>query len=241
MFDRLSAQSFVVAPRFIAGSDFNLAHRGRAEVRDYETLEEMFEEITRVVCTRGERRYVYAYWPDLDRLAHEHGIGSDATHEHLAELDAGFARFLGRLAGSDTLVVVTADHGIIDTSQERLIDLGDHPELAGTLVLPLCGEPRVAYCYVRPERTRDFERYVGQVLAPHAVLWSSRELVAQNYFGSGTPHPELEERIGDYTLIMKENYVIKDWLFGEPRHAQIGVHGGLSEQELYVPLIVASG
>ena len=37
---------------------------------------------------------------------------------------------------------------------------------------------------------------------------------------------------------MKGNYVIKDWLFAEHRHTQIGVHGGLSEQELYVPLIL---
>jgi hypothetical protein len=241
VFERLRAQSHVVAPRFIAHSDFNLAHRGRAAVRDYETLEEMFGEISRIVRAPGGRRYVYAYWPELDRLAHEHGIGSEAAQAHLAELDAGFARFLDRLAGSDTLVVATADHGIIDTTPESQIDLGDHPDLAETLVLPLCGEPRVAYCYVRPGRMRDFEHYVGTTLAAYARLWPSRELVARNYFGTGVPHPRLEERIGDYTLIMKDNYVIRDWLFGEPHYVQIGVHGGLSEQELYVPLIVASG
>ena len=65
---------------------------------------------------------------------------------------------LGDIAGSDTLVIVTADHGIIDTARDRVIDLEDHPQLAETLVLPLCGEPRVAYCYVRPDRRRDFER-----------------------------------------------------------------------------------
>lgn len=241
VFDRLRARSHVVAPRFIAGSDFNRAHRGRAAVRGYETLEEMFGEISRVVRAPGGRRYVYAYWPDLDRIAHEHGIGSEAAQAHLAEFDAGFARFLERLAGSDTLVVATADHGIIDTAPEHLIDLGDHPELAGMLVLPLCGEPRVAYCYVRPDRTRDFEHYADRELAPYAVLRPSRDLVAQNFFGTGVPHPRLDERIGDYTLIMKGNHVIRDWLFGEQRYTQVGVHGGLSEQELYVPLIVASG
>ena len=32
---------------------------------------------------------------------------------------------------------------------------------------------------------------------------------------------------------------IKDWILGERRHVQIGVHGGTSEQETTVPLIVA--
>ena len=240
VFDRISAHSHVIAPRHIARSDFNLAHTGRAEVRDFQTLEQMFEGITRAVHTATERSYVYAYWPHLDRIAHEHGIASNVAHDHLAELDTGFEQLLGSITGSGTLVILTADHGIIDTEQNRVIDLEDHPGLAETLVLPLCGEPRVAYCYVQPDRRDDFERYFNRKLASYATLWPSRELVARNYFGPGVPHPRLHERVGDYTLIMKDNYVIKDWLFAERRYSQVGVHGGLSEQELYVPLVVAT-
>jgi hypothetical protein len=208
-------------------------------VHAYRTLEQMFGLIAQAVRSTGQRSYVYAYWPELDRIAHQYGCASNEAVEHLAGLDAGFDRLLADLDGSDTLVVVTADHGIIDSSMDRVVDLADHPDLAGTLVMPLCGEPRVAYCYVRPDACQDFEQYVRHVLAPVAELWPSRELVARNCFGPGSPHPGLHERVGDYTLIMKENYVIKDWLFSEQRYIQVGVHGGLSEQELYVPLIVA--
>jgi len=240
LFDRLRAHCHVIAPQHIARSDFNTAHRGRALLHDFLTAEQMFAHITGIVRSARERSYVYAYWPQLDAIAHAHGSGSDAAQEHLAGLDAGFARFIAGIAGSDTLVIVTADHGIIDTEPQRVIELEQHPELAETLVLPLCGEPRVAYCYVQPERAREFEGYVRRELAPYATLWPSRDLVARNFFGQGMPHPRLHERIGDYTLIMKDNYVIKDWLLAEPRYSQVGVHGGLSEQELYVPLIVAA-
>jgi hypothetical protein len=37
---------------------------------------------------------------------------------------------------------------------------------------------------------------------------------------------------------MKQNYVIKDWLLGERRYVHVGVHGGVSEQEMHVPLII---
>jgi hypothetical protein len=38
---------------------------------------------------------------------------------------------------------------------------------------------------------------------------------------------------------MKNNYTIKDWILGEQRHLTLGVHGGVSAAEMYVPLIVA--
>jgi hypothetical protein len=40
-------------------------------------------------------------------------------------------------------------------------------------------------------------------------------------------------------LLMRDNYVIKDYLLGEHPFTQVGVHGGLSADELDVPLIVA--
>jgi hypothetical protein len=44
--------------------------------------------------------------------------------------------------------------------------------------------------------------------------------------------------VGEDVLVMKENYIIKDRLLTEKAFQQCGVHGGLSAQELYVPLIL---
>jgi arylsulfatase A-like enzyme len=154
-------------------------------------------------------------------------------------VDAGFARLLAELAGTDTLVVATADHGFVDTHREKVIELDDHPDLAETLLVPLCGEPRVAYCYVRPSAQRAFEHYVETRLSHCATLARSADLIAQGWFGPGAAHPHLAERIGDYTLVMKDGYAIRDQVPGERRHRQIGVHGGTSEEEMLVPLVVA--
>lgn len=64
--------------------------------------------------------------------------------------------------------------------------------------------------------------------------------MAQGWFGPGAAHPRLQERVGDYLLLMNDGYVIKDLVPGERPFYPIGNHGGLSEDELYVPLIVAS-
>ena len=52
------------------------------------------------------------------------------------------------------------------------------------------------------------------------------------------PNKKLFDRVGDYVLIMKENYIIKDSLAGRKVERNKGNHGGLSSQEMFVPLIV---
>ena len=52
------------------------------------------------------------------------------------------------------------------------------------------------------------------------------------------PNPKLKDRIGDYVLIMKEGHIIKDSLMGRKESYHIGNHGGVSKEEMFVPLIV---
>lgn len=240
LFNRMVARSYVVAPEHIIHSDYNRTHMGNAEPRGYETLRGLFAITAGIVQQSRERSYVYAYWPELDRLAHEHGIASREAAAHLAELDAAFERFLQRVRGSDTAVIVTADHGFIDTGPAHDIELDAHPGLAETLLLPLCGDRRVAYCYVRHGRHAAFERYVRDELAAHVEIYPSEDLIARGFFGLGAPHPRLHERTGDYTLVMRGNAAIKDWLHNERRYTQVGVHGGLSSAEMLVPLVVVT-
>lgn len=239
VFDRLRARSHVVAPERIIHSAYNVAHQGVARLRPFAKLADMFHAVNQIVRASTERTYVYAYWPEFDRLAHEHGCASREAVMHLGDIDRAFASFLHSVAGSDTTVIVTADHGFIDARPDQLIELDVHPRLARTLVLPLCGERRAAFCYVHAGQRQEFVNYVEAHLAEHADLHDSATLVESGYFGLGPPHPQLHERIGDYTLVMKHDAAIKDWLLGEERHVHVGVHGGASAAEMYVPLIVA--
>ena len=237
-FERIARGSYVISPQRIVNSEFSLATTRTARRRAYQTLEEYFALIEHTV-REPEPKYIYAYWPEFDSLCHTHGIGSAQAAAHFAKLDSGFAKLTESLAGTDTLLLVCADHGLIDTSPARTIALDSHPRFAETLALPLCGEPRLAYCYVRPARVAQFQNYVAQELSEYCWMIPAEQAIEENMFGTGTPHPRLYDRIGDYLLLMKENYVIQDLLRGEKAFSQIGVHGGLTADELYVPLVVA--
>jgi hypothetical protein len=153
-------------------------------------------------------------------------------------VDNAFGAFLAAIAGSDTIVLACADHGFIDSPPERQIELAQHPELAATLARPLCGERRVVYCYVKPGERLRFEAYVREVLGERIDVFTGRELIERGWFGPGVADPRLAARIGDYVLVTRENWTLMEWVEGEKRYRQLGVHGGVSAEEMYVPLVV---
>lgn len=239
MFADLEARCHVVNPAHITDSAYSRAGTGPAQRHPCTGIASFFKQLRTILSTKGfDRTFAFAYWAQLDTLAHQYGAASRQVAAHFEELDGAFAAFLEEIAGTDTTVLVTADHGHIDTRPDRVLHLEDHPALREDLTLPLCGEPRVAYCYVRAHRREHFEAYIGEHLSHCCELQPSYRLLEQGYFGLGEPHPRLHERIGDYVLLMKDNYVISERLLGEGPFNQTGVHGGLSADELYVPLVL---
>jgi len=177
----------------------------------------------------------YAYWPEFDALAHRHGVASAEARAHFERLDAMFGELLARLGGTDTIIVLTADHGFIDSPPEECVELPS--ELSSMLRFPLCGERRVAFCHVRDkaafiEKAKGFFKQCADV-RPSIELWQ------EGWFGAGRAHPLFAERIGDVALVMQGRGTVKDWVPGEPRHLHIGNHGGVSEDEMNIPLVVA--
>lgn len=239
LFARLPVRAYSLMPDWLAKSSFNQALLGPADLVLHQGMEDYFAKITAVVRAHAERKFLYAYWPHFDGLAHDHGVSSAPVREHFARLDEGFAQLFADLAGTETVVLVTADHGFVDTRPETRLRVNDLPELQRCLSIPLCGEPRLAYCYVRRGMERSFEDCVRTELAHAVELHRGEELIARGLFGLGAPHPELHSRVGDYVLELKDDYILIQRLPGETPLNLIGHHGGLSAAEVEVPLVLA--
>ena len=237
LFQTLDRECSVVAPKSIVGSAFNTWHSRGAQTIAYTALPGMFACLTELLQDATKPRYVYAYYPDVDSLSHHYGTDSRQTQQALADFDTLFGQLLRRLRGSNTWLLVTADHGFIDSPTRRVINLDDHPQLTALLLRPLCGERRAAYCYVAADQRPAFEAYVRRHFTRAAHLYASERLIAAGWFGPPPYHPRLASRVGDYTLVMKDNWTIKDWLPGEKHYTMLGVHGGISSNEMRVPLV----
>jgi len=240
LLDSLARRSIVVSYRPILDSTYNLHHCGRAERRAYDTLEGLIEQTAAAVKSGPEPKFVYAYWPEFDALSHRFGNASPEARAQFAAIDAAFGELMARLSGTDTLVVATADHGFVDSVGANALDFADAPGLAALLRYPLCGESRIAFCHVQEGRVPEFMQGAHGWLGERARVCASEELAAEGWFGGGDAHPRFAERIGDVALLMHGRATVKDWTPGESRHRHIGHHGGASEDEMLIPLIVGS-
>lgn len=239
VFDGLAARCFFIISQHLVDSPYTATLAGCAKRIGYQNLTGYFAAIGDIAQRKTEHHYLYAYWPGFDALSHQYGVSSELVKNHFYELERRFADLVDSLRGTNTLLIVTADHGFIDTTPSLLIRLETHPELADCLVMPLCGETRMAYCYVHAGKAAPFEQYVRQRLGDCCELYASEEWLDAGWFGIGEPDPKLRDRIGDYILLTKGQWAIKDTVLGEADWSDVGVHGGVSEDEMYVPLLVA--
>lgn len=240
VFDLMQDVCYSITPEWLGRSAFNRAHLGKAKLLLYERLEGLFDQISATIRCDDKRKYIYAYWPGFDALAHEHGVGSAAVSDHFARLDEAFNQLVSNLAGTETMLLLCADHGFVDVPDANQLSVNDMPELQQCLQLPLCGEPRLAYCYVRDGMQRQFVDFVRDELAHAVDVVASRDLIRQGLFGLGEPHGELSARVGDFALVMKDNYVLTQQLLGESIPQMRGFHGGLSQVEVEVPLVTVT-
>lgn len=239
LFERRRRASIMVSPRHIAWSAFSRRHCRGARLCAYEGLAGMVEAVDAAVAALSATGggYVHAYYPDFDRLSHEFGAASDAVVTEFWRIDAALGRLAGRLAARGAEMLVSADHGFIDSPDARQVRLADHPDAAAMLNGPLFGERRVAFAELRDGAEAEFAAFVREALSGKAVLVRSAELLERGFFGSGPRHRRLAERIGTHALLMEPGWTIWDQLAGEHVPAMIGVHGGLTPEEMWIPLI----
>jgi len=234
---KLKAKSFAIAGKNIVNSDFSKLMTKKAKRLSYDNLNGFFKQINKALNSTNSRKYIFAYWPKFDALSHKHGIESQQSERHFKILEKRLNALIKKLK-TDTTLIITSDHGFISAEEERVIKLEDHPKLKECLTMPFCGDSRVIYCYVHPSKTKQFEDYLKHNLSKYCDFYKSQELIDKNYFGLFEPNPKLFDRVGDYVLICKKNYIIKDLLENEEREKNIGHHSGISEDEMLVPLIV---
>ncbi|MBM9433286.1 alkaline phosphatase family protein [Flaviflexus equikiangi] len=218
----------VVQPAKFLGSGLtNAAWRGGIPVVG-ESLEDRVDGALRAL-TRSD--LVYLYWGELDHVGHSRGWQSESWTAELELLDAQLAD-LARRAPADTLLVITADHGMIDV--EERIDVAAIPALSEGVVL-VAGEERAAQVYTdEPEalagRWRDY-------LGDRALVLTKSEWIASGMLGDVTE--QTASAIGDVVAFASGRLGIGDSRFMSAGALSIrGLHGSLTEEEMAVPCLV---
>jgi len=185
---------------------------------------------------RPGRALGYVYYGDLDAAGHRHGCRSEAWRAELARVDGWVHQVADGLPPGTTLVV-TSDHGMLDVPRENWWDLATTPALdAG--VDAVSGDLRGAQVHVRPGALPDVRAAWQQTLGDAFWLLDRDAAVDLGLYGP-VVRDEVRARLGDLLALARRDHVVVDSRHVPPFVLKlVGMHGGVSPDELEVPLLV---
>lgn len=224
----------MIGPRYFEGSGLTTAALRGARFTAGRSLD---ERVTAAVTAVGAapRALVYLYWGEVDKVGHVHGCESWQWGDEVESVDRSLAS-LAEQVPDDTLIVITADHGMVDVPHADRIDLIDEPGLMAG-VRHLGGEPRATQLYTLRGATGDVIRTWREQLGDRARILSREQVVDEGWFGP--VEGRVSERIGDVVVVTQGSFaVVHSGLMRPELVRLLGLHGSTSDAELAVPVVV---
>ncbi len=196
------------------------------------SMESICEHIKNL-CDEPAKKFIYAYNYQPDREMHQFGVNAKCVKEMLLDYDKQLETLVNSL--SDTLFLITADHGMTDITMKRI---EDYEQIGNALMRHICVEPRCCSFYVKDEFIADFPKMFADTFGDKFILYNHDEFVQSGLLGEGTPHSKVNEFVGDYMAVAVSDIALwYDDIKGEYNDFK-GAHAGLSNEEMNVPLIV---
>jgi len=190
-------------------------------------------EHCRHLVQAGER-FVYAYYPNLDTVAHEFGLYDSFFVAELRAVDQLVGDLRDVLPASSVLLVAS-DHGQVHVDPGGWIELHD----LLSMVEMCAGDARFRYLYAKPGAARDLAAAARDAVGHQAWVLTREELFTEGWIGPA-PEGPIGRRVGDVVLAAHEPVAFVDPAM--PRELElIGMHGSLTPDEMYVPLLAGPG
>ena len=225
--------------------------RGVSGAIGFRNVGDGLAELAVELAARPGRAYGFAYIEDIDSLMHKVGTGAPArTHldDEIANLlDAIEHRLLDALPRG-TLVLVTADHGMTPVSpvETTYLNVGAHAtELVRHLrcgaepdghPLAPAGSCRDLFLHAEPGHLDELVEVLVALFGSSAEVRRTRELLDDGIFGPGASGA-LRARLGDVVVLPQLGDAVYWYTPGRFRQVLWGQHGGLTPQEMEIPLI----
>lgn len=182
--------------------------------------------------------FVSAYWDAIDGIGHIYGPSQEELAAELRQLafslEHEFFEKLSPEAARDTLMLITADHGLVEVRKEEMFSITRHPRLRRSLLLPPTGGFRASYLHLRQGELGPIKHYLKRY-SDRLIALESDEALAAGLFGPACKiRDEWRPRIGDLILLARG----RGFIFYPYDEFQLkGYHDGLTPAEMLVPLL----
>lgn len=187
--------------------------------------------------TEGTRSLVYVYDGDIDFTGHRQGCQSPAWRYELIQIDRFAEQIYDQLPG-DSVLVVTADHGMVDVPYEARVDADATPALQDGVTL-IGGEARLRHVYTRQGAAREVAAAWSEVMGERAIVLAREQAIAAGWFGA--VEERVADRLGDVIVASVGSSAVDLRTTFPLEAALVGLHGSVTDEEMLVPLLVAAG
>ncbi|MDB5189475.1 MAG: hypothetical protein JWL82_432 [Parcubacteria group bacterium] len=211
--------------------------------------DDLLEQLVTTLTEQSSPAYYFVYWDKVDGAEHRYG---PRTREHLLalhEVSSFLESVTQRLTPEstrDTLFILSSDHGQSAIRNEDIIYLNDYVDLeasyqhgaTGGAIYPT-GAPHDVFLHIHEPKREATIRYLKTQLDGKAEVLSTKEAVERGLYGLNQPTERFLRRVGDVLILPYEGYHV--WFKHAPGDifGQLGIHGGLSQREMIVPLAIA--
>ena len=199
-----------------------------------QTFEEMCRKIVKISAQDKSRKIISAYWTEPDHSMHHFGVDSAQAKAQMQHIEKCLQQMYADI--QDAFIIITADHGQIDTTP---LLLNDTPELCQMFLRPPALEARVITFWIKPEKEADFSELFNRKYGQDFKLYTKSEFFASGFLGEGNPHPKTFDFIGDFVAVSLGKKSLHYDAGIKEKSFLIGEHAGISEAEMKVPLIIA--
>jgi predicted AlkP superfamily pyrophosphatase or phosphodiesterase len=220
-----------------------------ARVSAYRTLPEALINLAGKLAEAQPPSYFFCYFDRIDGIGHEYGPDSPQLEaEILVFLLTMQQIFLKALAGNHRkiLFMLTADHGQVETDPQTTIYINRDPAFAGIekllktnhlgeLIVP-AGSARDFFLYIQDGRIDEAQAFLASRLEGLAEVRKVTDLMDAGYFGP-LISSKLRGRAGDLVILPYRHQSV--WWYEKDKFEQKfrGHHGGLTKEELEIPLL----
>ena len=237
----MGSRPLSLIPEQLAGSVYSDYLGDGTPVQGYRGLEHAVDEVVRRVTEAEEPTFTHLYWPTIDAVCHELGTRHPQTSAAVRRLDDELRR-LSETMPPGSRVVVTADHGLLDTHESQVHWIEPSDALASCLSREPSGDTRVVYFSLGKGQEGRFRDEFSRRFEGRFILLSRDEALELELFGPGTPSFQTGQRLGDLVAISLGADIIRfDYLGierGGPTILDATHHSGLTPAEMRIPLIV---
>lgn len=222
-----------IGPAAYAESGLTQAVLRGGEYLPAENLDEIVQ-VTAKCLGKSFPSLTYVYYRELDRTGHVHGVNSQEWRDELVEVLKCISR-LQLLLSSDDVLLVTADHGMVDVKTKFWLE---ESSAIWDATKWITGEPRFRHFYANEGGLKKLQKALVE-LSNIADVYSREEFLATGLVGNVEEH--FRSRIGDFVAIAQADAALCSSTVDKRNSNLIGQHGGNSDTERDIPVSVLAG